>query len=98
MVAITKELKVGPGEDFTSFTSAVIDAKVRYPMMEVHPHHFTGSPIHMHSRLRTSRLIWTLLTQATKQLCWSVAKQTAGMHFFCNRWVDGHPLYHVTVT
>ena len=28
MVAITKELKVGPGEDFTSFTSAVIDAKV----------------------------------------------------------------------
>lgn len=27
MVAITKELKVGPGEDFTSFLSAVIDAK-----------------------------------------------------------------------
>ena len=30
MVEITKELKVGPGEDFTSFTSAVIDAKVSH--------------------------------------------------------------------
>ena len=29
MVSIVKEMKVGPGEDFTSFTSAVIDKKVR---------------------------------------------------------------------
>ena len=27
-MAVTKELKLGPGEDFTSFLSAVIDYKV----------------------------------------------------------------------
>ena len=33
LVAATKELKLGPGEDFTSFLSAVIDEKVCVQLM-----------------------------------------------------------------
>lgn len=35
MVAITKEMKCGNAEDYTSFTSAVIDHSVSYPSVEI---------------------------------------------------------------
>ena len=66
MVAVTKELKVGPGEDFTSFTSAVIDAKVSSIIRS----HFAHPSSHyiFCSHSKTSRRISTLLTQAMRQL------------------------------